>query len=157
MPNGDYEETEDRFEEMKQTEPMMEMVLNEEDDLHQRQKRQQLQCEPLLPHQYHTNMDDELEIEPAESSGNGPAEQIERMLKYSLYRRSVLKQSASCNGSDEDEDAEVMEDDDEDDRMSMHTKLIANGPLMSIHDLIIAKSQSTNLDDHQSEHCATNR
>ena len=36
VPNGDYEETEDRFEEMKQTEPMMEMVLNEEDDLHQR-------------------------------------------------------------------------------------------------------------------------
>ena len=79
------------------------------------------------------------------------------MLKYSLYRRLVLKQSTSCNGSDEGEDAEVIEDDDEDDRMSMHTKLIANGPSMSIHDLIISKSQSTNQGDHQSELCATDR
>ena len=74
MPNGDYEEAEDKFEEMKLTEPMMEMVLNEVDESHPWQKRQQIQCEPLLLHQYHTNMDDELEIEPAESSGNGPAE-----------------------------------------------------------------------------------
>ena len=103
----------------------MNMVVNDDEDyLH----HQHLQGEPMLLKQYHTNMDDELEIEPADASGNGPAEQIERMLKYSLYRRSVLKQSASCNGSDEGEDAEVMEDDDEDDRMSMHTKLIANGP-----------------------------
>ena len=75
------------------------------------------------------------------------------MLKYSLYRRSVLKQSDSCNGSDEDEDAEVADDDEEDDRMSMQTKLIANGPQMSIHDLIIAKSQSSHY--VQSEHCTT--
>ena len=55
-------------------------------------------------------MDDELEIDPDGATLNGPAEQIKRMLNYSLYRRQVLKQSDSCS---ENDSGEVLDEDED--------------------------------------------